>query len=57
MLLTSTPATKSFLDGQIHKTDNHRLLYFGGTYFAAEAIAAYSAEDMEGKKILLGPLN
>ena len=48
---------KKWVDKQVHKTDNHRLLYFGGTYFFAEYVAAYSAEDGNGKKVLLGPLN
>ena len=48
---------KKFVDGQIHKTDNHKLLQFGGYYFYAETIAAYTAEDGNGKKVDLGPLN
>jgi hypothetical protein len=48
---------KKYVDGQVHKTDNHRILSFGGTYFHADSVAAYSAEDMNGEKVDLGALN
>ena len=48
---------KKWVDGQVHKTDNHRLIAFDGHYIHAESIAAYSAVDFDGKKIDLGPLN
>jgi len=46
---------KKWVDGQVHKTDNHKIVFFGGIYFAANAVAVYSAEDMDGKKVDLGP--
>ncbi len=48
---------KKWVDGQIHKTDNHRILHYGGTYFYSELIAAYTAVDGDGKRVDLGPLN
>lgn len=47
---------KKWSEGQRHKTDNHRLLSYGGTYFLADDIAAYSAETFSGKVVDLGPI-
>lgn len=43
-----------FVDQQIHKTDNHRLLLFGNNYVVGSEVAAYSAVDIDGRRIRLG---
>ena len=47
---------KKWAEGQRHKTDNHRLLHYGGTYFLADDIAAYSAETFSGRVVDLGSI-
>lgn len=37
-----------WVSGQIHATNNHRLLCFEGHYIHAECVAAYAAMDFEG---------
>ena len=45
---------KKWVGGQIHKTDNHKILCFDNTYFSADVIAVYSATNMGGKRTHLG---